>query len=104
MTVRSLVLCRTANRKPKRYNKDQIFIICMMIQSPANTKLVETLAQVILTLTEEERKLLDQWLRNEQPNLSAFFDELVMLPADDAQPPIEEISQTVREVRRELWG
>ena len=76
----------------------------MMIQFPTNTKLVETLAQVILTLTQEERKLLDQRLRNEQPNLSAFFDELVILPADDAQPPIEEISQTVREVRRELWG
>ena len=76
----------------------------MMIQFPANTKLVETLAQVILTLTQEERKLLDQRLRNEQPNLSAFFDELVMLPGDDTQPSIEEISQTVREVRWELWG
>ena len=76
----------------------------MMIQFPANTKLVETLAQVILTLTQEERKLLDQRLGNEQLNLSAFFDELVMLPADDTQLPIEEISQTVREVRRELWG
>ena len=31
-----------------------------MIQYSANTKLVETLAQVILTFTQEERKLLDQ--------------------------------------------
>ena len=76
----------------------------MMIQLPANTKLVETLAQVILTLTQEERKLLDQRLGNEHLNLSAFFDDLVILPADDTQPPIEDISQTVREVRQELWG
>ena len=75
-----------------------------MIQYSANTKLVETLAQVILTFTQEERKLLDQWLRNEQPDLSAFFDELVMFPADNTQPSIEDISQTVREVRQELWG
>ena len=27
-----------------------------------------------------------------------------MFPADNTQPSIEDISQTVREVRQELWG
>ena len=76
----------------------------MMIQAPTNTKLIDTLAQVILSLTQEERKLLDQQLKNKLPNLNEFFDELLTLPPDESQPSLEEISQTVREVRAELWG
>ncbi|MBD2327319.1 hypothetical protein [Alkalinema sp. FACHB-956] len=75
-----------------------------MAQAPANLKLVDSLAQIILTLSAEERRLLEQKIQAPQMDLNLFFAELVALPADPEQPSLEEISQTVREVRQELWA
>jgi hypothetical protein len=76
----------------------------MIMIQPANFKLVDTLAQVILALSPEERQLLDQKIRAPQPDLNTFFVELVNLPPEADQPSLEEISQVVREVRQELWA
>lgn len=76
----------------------------IMIQSATNLKLVDTLAQVILALSPEERQLLDQKIHAPQPDLNTFFVELVNLPPDANQPSLEEISHEVREVRQELWA
>jgi hypothetical protein len=74
-----------------------------MLQSSTNLKLIDSLAQIILTLSSEERQLLDRKLRAAQTDLNAFFDELADLEPDQNQPTLEEISQVVREVRQELW-
>ncbi len=74
-----------------------------MLQSSTNLKLIDSLAQIILTLSPEERQLLDQKIHAAQTDLNAFFDELVDLEPDRNQPTLEEISQVVREVRQELW-
>ena len=74
-----------------------------MIQSSTNLKLIDSLAQIILALSPEERQLLDQKIHAPQTDLSTFFDELVDLEPDLNQPDLEEISQVVREVRQELW-
>jgi hypothetical protein len=76
----------------------------IMIQSATNLKLIDALAQVILSLSPEERQLLDQKICEPQPDLDTFFAELVNLPPDPDQPSLEEISQVVREVRQELWA
>jgi hypothetical protein len=74
-----------------------------MLQSSTNLKLIDSLAQIILTLSSEERQLLDRKLRAAQTDLNAFFDELADLEPDQNQPSLEEISQVVREARQELW-
>jgi hypothetical protein len=79
-----------------------------------NTKLVDSLAQVILSLTDEERQLLDQKIQPtrsststssspDQAELEYFFQELRMLEPDAAQPTLAEISQVVKDVRHDLW-
>jgi hypothetical protein len=75
-----------------------------MPQATANVKLVDSLAQIILTLNTEERRLLEQKIRVSQMDLNRFFADLAALPVDPEQPSLEEISQTVREVRQELWA
>jgi hypothetical protein len=86
-----------------RYNKVSAYLM-IMIQSATNLKLIDTLAQVILALSPEERQLLDQKICVPQPDLNTFFVELADLPPDVDQPSLEEISQVVREVRQELWA
>ncbi len=75
-----------------------------MTQAIANLQLVDSLAQIILTLNTEERRLLEQKIRVSQMDLNHFFADLAVLPVDLEQPSLEEISQTVREVRQELWA
>ena len=75
-----------------------------MPQATANLKLVDSLAQIILTLSSEERRLLEKKIQISQMDLNLFFADLAVLPADPEQPSLEEISQTVREVRQELWA
>ena len=77
--------------------------------STINLKLVDSLAQVILALSEEEQILLGQKLQQSQRNflasgLDKFFEELSNLPPDPDQPSLEEISKEVRQVRQELWS
>ncbi len=74
----------------------------IMIQSATNLKLIDALAQIILALSPEERQLLDQKICAPQPDLNAFFAELVDLPPDADQRSLEKISQVVHEVRQEL--
>jgi predicted metal-dependent hydrolase len=74
-----------------------------MLQTSTNLKLIDSLAQIILTLSPEERQLLDQKIHVAQTDLNIFFDELSDLQPDLNQPTLEEISQVVREVRQELW-
>jgi hypothetical protein len=76
----------------------------MMIQSPTNLKLVDSLAQIILTLSPEERRLLDQKVHAPSSDLDSFFVDLTSLPADPEQPSLAEISEVVHEVRQELWA
>jgi hypothetical protein len=76
----------------------------MMIQSPTNLKLVDSLAQIILALSPEERRLLDQKVRVAPSDLDSFFVDLTSLPADPEQPSLAEISEVVHEVRQELWA
>jgi hypothetical protein len=71
--------------------------------APINRKLIDSLAQIILSLTDDERQLLDQKIQVSQADLNTFFDELTALKPDPNQPTLEEISQVVREVRQELW-
>lgn len=76
-----------------------------------NTKLIDSLAQVILALSAEEQILLGRKLRylgaeNQQPGqfeLEQFFQTLSTLPPDLEQPSLEAISDVVKEVRRDLW-
>lgn len=81
----------------------------------ANTKLIDALAQIILSLSREERQLLDQRIEHFQspvhspleqsnPDPELFFQELNDLETDPSQPTLQEISQVVKEVRRELWS
>jgi hypothetical protein len=77
--------------------------------STANLKLVDSLVQVILALSEEEQILLGQKLQQSQRNLlvsglDKFFEELSNLPPDPDQPSLEEISEEVRQVRKALWS
>ena len=74
-----------------------------------NTQLVDSLAQVILALSLEEQALLVervQQLRSTvpQPDLQQFFDGLDALAPDPDQPTLDEISQEVKVVRRQLWA
>lgn len=75
-----------------------------MLQSPTNLKLVDSLAQIILSLSPEERRLLDQKVHVPPSDLNSFFEDLTTLPHDAEQPSLSEISQVVREVRQELWA
>ena len=76
----------------------------MMIQSPTNLKLVDSLAQIILALSPEERRLLDQKVHVPLSALDLFFVDLTSLPAEAEQPSLAEISEVVHEVRQELWA
>ncbi len=72
-----------------------------------NAKLVDSLARIILSLTDEERQLLEQKIHTQEPSkihLDQFFQELDSAPTDLSQPTLQEISEVVREVRRELWS
>ncbi|MEM9808630.1 MAG: hypothetical protein AAF959_25510 [Cyanobacteria bacterium P01_D01_bin.56] len=72
-----------------------------------NTQLVDSLAQVILALSVEEQALLVervQQLRSIEPDLSQFFEGLGALAPDPDQPTLNEISQEVKAVRRQLWA
>ncbi|PSN13869.1 hypothetical protein C7293_14085 [filamentous cyanobacterium CCT1] len=74
-----------------------------------NLKLIDSLAQVILALSEEEQVLLGQRIQQSKEHLSSslldkFFDELSNLPPDPDQLSLEEISEEVRQVRHELWS
>lgn len=76
-----------------------------------NTKLIDSLAQVILALSAEEQLLLGRKLRylssetqqSGQFELEQFFQTLGTLSPDPEQPSLEVISNVVKEVRRELW-
>ncbi len=72
-----------------------------------NIKLVDSLAQIILSLTDEERQLLEQKIRSQEPSkvdLDQFFQELDSAAPDPNQPTLQEISEIVKDVRRELWS
>lgn len=73
----------------------------------ANLKLIDSLVQVILALSEEEQALLEQKIQQQRQqttvNVDQFFQELDQAEPDPHSPSLEEISQVVREVRRELW-
>jgi hypothetical protein len=72
-----------------------------------NAKLIDSLARIILSLTDEERQLLDQKIYTQEPskvNLDQFFQELDGALTDPSQPTLQEISEVVREVRQELWS
>jgi len=72
-----------------------------------NLKLIDSLVQVILALSEEEQTLLEQKIQQQRQrpavNVDQFFQELDQADPDPEQPSLEELSQVVREVRRELW-
>jgi CHASE3 domain sensor protein len=75
-----------------------------------NTQLIDTLAQVILAMSQEEQYLLEQKIQHLrqlttiQPNLDQFFQELSTLEPDPNQLTLEEISQEVKAARHELWS
>jgi len=72
-----------------------------------NIKLVDSLAQIILLLTDEERQLLEQKIHTQEPSkvdLDQFFQELDSAASDPNQPTLQEISEIVKDVRRELWS
>ncbi len=74
-----------------------------------NLKLIDSLAQVILALSEEEQTLLGQRIQQgkeplSSPTLDQFFDELSNLSPDPDQLSLEEISEEVHQVRRVLWS
>ena len=72
-----------------------------------NTQLVDSLAQVILALSVEEQALLVervQQLRPTEPDLHQFFEGLGALAPDPEQPSLNDISQEVKAVRRQLWA
>jgi hypothetical protein len=75
-----------------------------MVQSSTNLKLIDSLAQIILALSPEERQLLDQKIYISQDHLKGIFIDLTTVEPDPNQPTLEEISQVVREVRQELWA
>jgi hypothetical protein len=75
-----------------------------MIQSSTNLKLIDSLAQIILTLSPEERQLLNQKIYIPQDDLKGVFTDLTAVEPEPNQPTLEEISQVVREVRQELWA
>lgn len=76
-----------------------------------NTKLINSLAQIITALKPEEQVLLSQTVQKlnsdtEQPSqdgLGKFFQDIDRLPIDPNQPTLQEISEEVKTVRRELW-
>ncbi|MEO1353991.1 MAG: hypothetical protein AAFW84_35445 [Cyanobacteria bacterium J06635_15] len=78
-----------------------------------NIKLINSLAQVILSLSDEEQTLLEQRIQHlkampeasspPQPDLDAFFQDLETLEPDPNQPSLQEISKVVQDVRHELW-
>jgi hypothetical protein len=76
-----------------------------------NTQLIDSLAQVILSLSPEEQSLLSQKvqvLKNtvlpiSKPDLNQFFQTLGTLEPDPNQPTLQEISQEVKAARQELW-
>ena len=74
-----------------------------------NLKLIDSLAQVILALSEEEQTLLGQRIQQGKEHLPSlaldqFFDDLSTLPPDPDQLSLEEISEEVRQVRRDIWS
>jgi hypothetical protein len=74
-----------------------------------NLKLIDSLAQVILALSEDEQTLLGQRIQQGKEPLSSsaldqFFDELSTLPPDPDQLSLEEISEEVHQVRHALWS
>ena len=75
-----------------------------MLKSHTNLKLVDSLAQIILALSQDERALLDQKIQPSRSDLDSFFTDLTSLPADPDQLSLGEISEIVREVRQELWA
>ncbi|MEO1394250.1 MAG: hypothetical protein AAFV90_15190 [Cyanobacteria bacterium J06634_5] len=76
-----------------------------------NTQLINSLAQVILSLKPEEQILLSQTVQKlkaapsgvERPDLDLFFKELDTLVPDAEQPTLEEISAEVKLVRQAIW-
>ena len=75
-----------------------------MLQSPTNLKLVDSIAQIILALSSEERHLLDRKIQVSESDIDSFFAGLTSLPVDPTQPSLSEISEVVRVVRQELWA
>jgi hypothetical protein len=75
-----------------------------MLKSPTNLKLVDSLAQIILALSPDERALLDRKIQPSRSDFDSFFEDLTCLPPDPAQPSLGEISKIVSEVRQELWA
>jgi len=74
---------------------------------PINVQLIDSLVQVILSLSTAEQALLEQKIRQHRhpdpAQLEGFFQELDALEPDPDQPTLQEISQVVRAVRRDLW-
>ena len=81
-----------------------------------NTQLIESLAQVILSLQPEEQTLLSQTvqkLKNDVPEMSSrmtereldqFFENKDSSDDDPDRPSLQEISDEVKAVRQELWA
>ena len=81
-----------------------------------NTQLIDSLAQVILSLSPEEQALLSQKIQGlniqkakttfpkaSPEEVNRFFQSTQSLEPDPNQPTLQEISQDVQEVRLELW-
>ena len=57
-----------------------------MLQSPTSLKLVDSLAQIILALSQEEQHLLNRKIQVSESDLDSFFAELTSLLVDPTQP------------------
>jgi hypothetical protein len=77
-----------------------------------NTRLIDSLAQVILSLSPEEQNLLSQKVQRLRAttqsiapsDLNQFFQDLQTLEPDPTQPTLQEISQEVKAARHELYS
>ena len=68
-----------------------------------NTKLVDSLAQIILSLTDEERQLLEQKIQASRSSLTwaELSRRVENLGSDPAEPSLQELSYLVKETRQE---
>ena len=68
-----------------------------------NTKLVDSLAQIILSLTDEERQLLEKKIQASRSSLTwaELSRRVENLGSDPAEPTLEELSNLVKETRQE---
>lgn len=72
-----------------------------------NIRLIDSLVQVILTLSDEEQALFEQKIQQvRQPvmKIDQFFQDMEEVEPGPTQPSLQAISEVVREVREELWS